>query len=421
MSQPAMTLPRMYRVKQRLSRPRLDDIPAAVRAAMAGARLPIKRGDTVAIGAGSRGIANIAAIVRAAVDHLKELGAAPFIFPAMGSHGGATPEGQLEILEHYGITETSMGCPLRATMDVVQVGAALGLPVWCDRIASEADWIGVVNRIKPHTDFKGGIESGLVKMMTIGLGKHQGAKQYHRAFVNHGFEKVITTVGREILAQARIGFGLGIVENGYDETACVEAFNAGDLEAGERRLLKEAKSWMARLPFSPIDVLVVEEMGKNISGSGMDTNVIGRTFHPRESFPKDPQILRIVALDLTDDSGGNATGIGNADFTTRRLAGKIDWRKTAINVLTSSAPNAGMLPLTFDSDREAVESALNCIGLTAPEQARVIRIRNTLMLGEIECSEAFLPDIEKSPDLEIVGEARPLAFDAAGRIVPLAH
>jgi hypothetical protein len=411
----------MYRVRQKLASQRLDDIPAAVRATLAGARLPIKRGDTVAIGAGSRGIANIAVIVRAAVDYLKELGAAPFIFPAMGSHGGATPAGQLEILAHYGLTEASMGCPLRATMEVVPVGTALGLPVWCDKIALEADWIGVVNRIKPHTDFKGEIESGLCKMLTIGLGKHHGAIQYHRASVNHGFEKVITSVAREMLSRARIGFGLGIVENGYDETARVQAFNAADLEAGERLLLQDARKWLARLPFSPIDVLVVEEIGKNISGAGMDTNVIGRHSNPRESFPKYPEILRIVALDLTEDGGGNAAGIGNADFTTRRLTAKIDWQKTMVNALTACAPGTCKLPMAFDTDREAVENALDCIGLIAPGQARVIRIRNTLMLGEIECSEAFRPEIEKSPHLEIIGEARPLAFDAAGRIVPLGH
>jgi hypothetical protein len=416
-----MPLPKMYRVRQNLSRQRVADIPSAVRAAMAGAHLPVKRGDTVAVGAGSRGIANIAQVVRAAVDHLKELGATPFVFPAMGSHGGATAEGQLEILEGYGITEASMGCPLRATMEVVQIGSALGLPVWCDKIAAGADWIGVVNRIKPHTDFKGGIESGLFKMMAIGLAKHHGAKQYHRAFVNHGFENVIIAVAREVLAKGRIGFGLGLVENGHDETACIAAFSAGDLEAGERRLLEDARKWMARLPFSSLDVLVVEEMGKDISGAGMDTNVIARTSHPREKFPKDPQILRIVALDLTEASGGNAIGIGNADFTTRRLVEKIDWRKTTINALTSSAPNAAMLPLTFDSDREAVESAVGCIGLTPPEEARVVRIRNTLMLGVIECSEVLLPEIRKSPGLEIIGEARPLGFDAAGRIIPLAE
>jgi hypothetical protein len=414
-------LPRMLRVRQSFARPRVTDIAGAVADALGSASLSVKRGDTVAVGAGSRGIASIAAIVRATVDWLKGRGARPFIFPAMGSHGGATPEGQRGVLTHYGITEASMGCEIRATMDVVQVGEALGLPVWVDRIAAEADWIGLVNRVKPHTDFKGSIESGLFKMMTIGLGKLQGATQYHRANVTHGYETVITAVGREILRKARIGFGLGIVENGYDETARIEAFNASDLEAGERRLLKDAREWMARLPFSPVDVLVVEEIGKNISGSGMDTNVIGRPSNPHEPFPADPKILWIVALDLTEESGGNATGIGNADFTTRRLAEKIDWKPTAINCLTACAPNGAKLPLVFESDREAVENALNCIGLTRPAQARVIRIKNTLVLGEIECSETFLPEIARRPDLAIVGEAHPLAFDVAGQIVPLAH
>ena len=414
-----MALPRMVKVRQSFTGPRLTDIPGAVRAALAGAPLPIRRGDTVAVGAGSRGIANIATIVRATVDHLKNIGAHPFVFPAMGSHGGATAEGQLDVLAHYGITEPTMGCELRASMEVVQIGQALDLPVWVDRVASEADWIGLVNRVKPHTDFKGSIESGLFKMMTIGLGKLKGATQYHRANVTHGYETVITAVGREVLAKARIGFGLGIVENGYDETAKVEAFPAADLEAGERRLLKEAREWMARLPFSPIDVLVVEEMGKNISGAGMDTNVIGRPSNPHEPFPNDPRILWIVALDLTDDSSGNATGIGNADFATRRLVDKIDMKPTLINCITACTPNGAKIPATFDSDREAVETALSCIGLTAPEQARVIRIKNTLVLGEIECSEAFLPDIAKRPDLEVVGEARPLGFDAGGRIAPL--
>ena len=414
-----VTLPTMYRVRQSFPRTRLEDIPAGVARALGAGDLPIKRGDTVAVGAGSRGIANIATIVRATVDWLNAQGARPFVFPAMGSHGGATAEGQRAVLAHYGLTEATVGCEIRASMDVVQVGEALGLPVWLDRTASEADWIGLVNRIKPHTDFKGSIESGLFKMMTIGLGKYQGATQYHRANVNHGYETVITAVGREMLAKARIGFGLGIVENGYDETAYVEAFNAAELEAGERRLLEDGRAWMARLPFSRLDVLVVEEIGKNISGSGMDTNVIGRPSNPHEPFPADPKILWIVALDLTEDSGGNATGVGNADFTTRRLAEKIDWKPTAINTLTACAPNGAKLPLQFETDREAVENALACIGLTPPEQARLVRIRSTLVLGEIECSEALLPEIAGRAELTMVGEGRPLAFDPAGRIVPL--
>jgi hypothetical protein len=414
-----MPLPRMVRVRQTFARQRVRDIPAAVADALAGAKLPVKRGDTIAVGAGSRGIANIDVVVGATVRYLRDLGARPFVFPAMGSHGGGTADGQLDVLAHYGITEATMGCPVRATMDVVQAGEALGMPVWLDRFAAEADWIGVVNRVKPHTDFKGSIESGLFKMMTIGLGKWKGATQYHRANVNHGYETVITAVGREMLAKARIGFGLGIVENGYDETGRIEAFNAAELEQGERRLLKDAREWMARLPFSPIDVLIIEQLGKNISGSGMDTNVIGRPSNPHEPFPADPKILWIVALDLTEESYGNATGIGNADFTTRRLVDKIDMKPTLINCITACAPNAAKVPATYDTDREAIEAALSCIGLTPPENARVLRIRNTLMLGEIEVSEAFLPEVAKRTDLTALGDPTELGFDVAGALRPL--
>jgi hypothetical protein len=408
-------LPTMLRLRQTFARPRLTDIPGSVARSLQAAGLPIKRGDIVAVGAGSRGIANVDVIVGATVRWLRDLGARPFVFPAMGSHGGGTAEGQLSVLEHYGITEATMGCPVRATMDVTQVGEALGLPVWLDRYAAEADWIGLVNRIKPHTDFKGSIESGLFKMMTIGLGKWKGAVQYHRANVSHGYETVITAVGREMLTKARIGFGVGIVENGYDETAQVEAFGARELEAGERRLLKSAREWMARLPFSPIDVLIVEQIGKNISGSGMDTNVIGRPTNPFEPFPADPKILWIVALDITEESYGNATGLGNADFTTRRLVDKIDMKATLINCITACAPWGARIPATYETDREAIETALDCIGLTPPERARVVRIKNTLVLGELEVSEAFAAEVARRSDLTILGEA-PLRFDATGRL-----
>src|SRR5256714_8084508 len=409
-----MALPRMIRVRQTFPRPRVADIPRAVAATLGEAARRIRPGDAVAVGAGSRGIANIGTIVGATVKWLQDLGARPFVFPAMGSHGGGTADGQLSVLEHYGITEATMGCPIRATMEVVQVGEALGLPVWLDAYAAEATWIGVVNRVKPHTDFKGSIESGLFKMMTIGLGKWKGALQYHRANVNHGYETVITAVGREMLAKVPIGFGVGIVENGYDETAQIEAFNAANLEDGERRLLKDAREWMARLPFSPIDVLVVEQIGKNISGSGMDTNVIGRPSNPHEPFPNDPKILWVVALELTDESYGNATGIGNADFTTRRLVEKIDMKPTLINCITACTPNGAKIPATYDTDREAIETALSCIGLTPPEKARVIRIKNTLMLGEIEVSEALLPEVAKRGDLTVLGDPAELRFDVAG-------
>src|SRR5262252_764817 len=232
----ATSFPRMIRVKQAFQGPQVENVPAAVRAALGRLALPVKAGQSVALTVGSRGVVNIDAIVRATVDHLKALGAHPFIIPAMGSHGGGTAEGQRSVLEHYGVTEAAMGCPVRATMDVVQLGEALGLPVWLDRYASEADWIGIINRVKPHTDFVGEIESGLFKMMTIGVGKHRGAVQAHRAAVRHRYEPMVVAFGHEVLRKARIAFGVGIVENGYDETAVVQAFLPSDLESGERAL-----------------------------------------------------------------------------------------------------------------------------------------------------------------------------------------
>jgi hypothetical protein len=410
----------MVRIRQRFPRPLVTDIPGTTRATLAACGHPIKRGDVVAIGTSSRGIANYARIVKATVDHLLDLEAKPFIFPAMGSHGGGTPEGQLSVLDHYGINPTTMGVPCRATMEVVQVGEALGLPVWLEQGAAEADWIGLVNRVKPHTDFKGAIESGLFKMMTIGLGKYKGAIQYHRANVRHSYETVITTVGREMLGRARIAFGLGIVENGYDETAYVEAFNAENLEAGERRLLKEARANLARLPFPAFDLLIIEQMGKNISGAGMDTNVIGRPSNPHEAFPNEPKILWIVVLDLTDNTYGNATGVGNADFTTHRLVDKIDMKATLINCLAACSPGGAKLPPAFDTDREAIDAALSCTGLLTPEkEARVVRIKNTLMLGEIEVSESLLPEVAKRDHLTRLTEPTELRFDAAGTLIPL--
>jgi hypothetical protein len=414
----ASSFPRMARIKPRFSGPALADVSGAVREALGGLALPVMPGQSVALAVGSRGIVNIDVVARAAVDHLKARGARPFVVPAMGSHGGGTAEGQLSVLEHYGITEATMGCPVRATMDVVKVGETLGLPVWLDRHAAEADWIGVINRVKAHTDFKGGIESGLFKMMTIGLGKLRGATQAHRANIAHRYETVITEVGREMLRRARVAFGLGIVENGYDETALVRAFLPAELEAGERELLRQAKTWMARLPFDRVDLLIVDEMGKDISGSGMDTNVIGRHttfFEPRFETPR---ITFIVVCDLTPNTYGNATGIGNANFTTRRLADKVDWNATYLNCLTACAPDGARLPPVLDTARDAVAVALSCLGLDRPEQARVLRIRNTLRLAEVDVSEAFLAEVARRDDLTLVSDPAPLDFAPDGALVP---
>jgi hypothetical protein len=372
----------------------------------------------VALTVGSRGVVNIDVVVRATVDYLKALGARPFIIPAMGSHGGGTADGQRSVLEHYGVTEAAMGCPIRATMEVVQVGEVLGLPIWLDRHAAEADGIGVINRVKPHTGFSGEIGSGLLKMMTIGMGKHRGAVQAHRANIRLGYETMIVALGREMLGTGRIAFGLGIVENAYDETALVRALLPADLEAGERELLRAAKAWMARLPFDRLDLLIVDEMGKDVSGTGMDTNVIGRhaTFFERPFTS--PRITFIAVADLTSNSYGNANGIGLADFTTRRLADQIDWEPTYVNALTACSPAGPKLPTVLDTARDMIGVALSCLGIERVEDARVVRIKNTLRLGEVDVSEAFLPEMGARADLSRLGEPAPLAFDADGHLLP---
>ena len=406
----AERFPRMIRVKQTFDGPVVRDVPAAVRAALGRLALPVKPGQSVALTAGSRGVVNIDVIVRATVDHLRALGAHPFIIPAMGSHGGGTAEGQRAVLERYGVTEATMGCPVRATMEVVQVGEALGLPIWFDAHAAEADWVGVINRVKPHTGFTGDIGSGLLKMMTIGTGKHRGAVQAHRANIRLGYERMITALGSAMLRSGRIAFGLGVVENGYDETALVEAFLPDDLEAGERELLRKARAWMAKLPFEDLDLLIVDEIGKEISGTGMDTNVIGRHATWFERPFTSPRITFIVVCDTTEKTHGNANGIGLADFTTRRLADRIDWEPTYVNALTACSPGGPKLPAVLDTAREAVAVALSCLGLDRVEDARVVRIRNTLQLTEVEVSEAFLPELAKRPDLAPLGPGSDFDF-----------
>jgi hypothetical protein len=409
--------PNMYRIRQRFEGPAVQDIPATVAAELARANVAavIKPGETVALTAGSRGVANIATIVKATADYLKTIGAKPFVIPAMGSHGGGTADGQLDVLQHYGITEDSMGVPLRATMEVVQIGNTPdGLPVWLDKYASEADHIGVINRVKPHTDFSGAIESGLLKMMTIGLGKYHGAQHYHRANVQYGYEHVIRSVSRTVLQQARIAFGLGVIENGYDQTAIIQAAMAPEFEEMELKLQALSKKLAARLPFDFIHLLIVEEMGKNISGAGMDTKVIGRIMNIIEESPRHPRILRIYVRDLHDDSYGNATGVGLADFVSRRLVNKIDPTATYINCLTGLTPESARVPITFDTDREAVEAALGTIGMVKPEEARIVRIQNTLLLEELDVSEACLPEVKQRENLKVLWGPKGLVFDSVG-------
>ncbi|MFH1480306.1 MAG: lactate racemase domain-containing protein, partial [Pseudomonadota bacterium] len=367
--------------------------------------------------AGSRGVANMALILRHLVRILTELGARPFLFPAMGSHGGGTAEGQLEVLRSLGITEESMGAPLISSMEVVEIGrSSFGFPVLVDRNAAEADGIVVVNRIKPHTEFEGPIESGLMKMMAIGMGKHRGCFEVHKQTVHYGYRKVIPEIGSVILEKLPVLFGVGIVENIYDATAIIKAVLPPQFLSEEKRLLAEAKRLMARLPFNKLDILIVDEMGKNISGTGIDSNVIGRIMFIGEKEPEYPQITRIAVLDLTEASHGNAVGIGLADYTTARLVGKIDQKATATNAITAMSPEKARIPIALATDKEAVEAALTTIGAVAPEKARVVHIKNTLEIFELDISEALLRETEGRKDLELMKRLGPLNFDDHGNL-----
>lgn len=414
--------PHLFRVRQSFQSPTLpvEQIPATVAAELLRLNLAerVKPGQSVAVTAGSRGVANIAVIIKAAVEHCQSLGAKPFIVPAMGSHGGGTAEGQRELIEGYGVTEAYCGCPIRASMETVTVcQAAEGFPVHFDKHAFGADHVLVVGRVKPHTNFVGDIESGLMKMMLIGLGKHEGAKIYHRAILNYSFGQIVRSVAREVLAKCRIVAGIGIVENAYDKTAKIQAVAPQEFEERERELLVLAKEWIPRLPFKTADILLLDQIGKNISGSGMDTNVVGRKFNDHVAAEHEwPKIKRIIVRDLTDPTHGNATGIGMAEFCRTRCVEKIDVKITRINCLTGGHPTAAMLPLDYPSDQECLDAALPTIGLTDPPHARLLWAHNTLDVAEVECSVAYLEEARQRSDLEIIADPRPMPLDAAGNL-----
>jgi hypothetical protein len=417
-----MRLPRLVRLRQHFERPRLEDIPKAVFQTLQTLDLSAKihPGDTVALTAGSRGIASIALVLRNTVAFLKALGARPFIVPAMGSHGGGTAEGQRQILHSYGITEDFVEAPIRASMEVVSLGnTAEGIPVFLDRLASEADHIGVIARIKPHTAYHGPIESGLLKMMMIGLGKHAGAIEYHRILLEQPYDLVVRSVARHILRQAPICFGLALVENAYDETALIEAVRPEEFESVEERLLAQARAWLPRLPWRKGELLIVDEIGKDISGSGMDTNVVGRkrAFRGQPTCGQ-PEYRSIFVRGLSAKTHGNAAGIGLADFTTTRLVREMDYRATVINCLTAGYPEGANIPVHFDTDREVIEAALAIIGTRKPEQARVMRIKNTLELGTILASEACLEEPVRETEFTVEGSPQPLCFDEEGNLPP---
>lgn len=412
--------PRMCDIRQRFDTPQVTDIAAAVHEQLEQLELrsKIQPGQSVAITAGSRGIANIAAILRESVRYLRTLNAEPFIVPAMGSHGGGTVEGQLEVLHGLGITEHAVEAEIRATMETVVVAETrFGIPVHFDRYAHEADHVLVVNRIKPHTRFVGPIESGLHKMLLIGLGKHAGARLYHAGILTHSFAEIIDAVADRVLQNCGVIGGLAILENARDETALIEAVAPERFADHEPELLKLACQWLPTLPFDDVDLLIVDRIGKNISGTGMDANVVGRKFNDHAATDRDiARCLRIFVRSLTEQTHGNATGIGIAEFTTQRCVDQVDHQKTRINCITSNHVEVGMIPLTLPTDVEAVACALQTIGLVKPERARVIQISDTLHLSRTRVSEAYFEQVESSDRLEFLGAPYPFPVDEAGAL-----
>jgi len=414
------TFPRLATIRQSVPTAPLADVARAVRDELSrielGAR--IKPGARIAVAAGSRGITDYALIVGTVVAELKRLGTAPFIFPAMGSHGGATAEGQRGVLAEWGITEERMGCPIHSSMEVVQVGATeSGIPVFCDAAAFASDGIIVVNRVKIHTDFHGPTESGLTKMLAIGLGKRQGAEPIH-AHGTHGLREEIPRAAAIHLAKSPILCGVAIVEDGAHNVSHVQAVPAQDIPREEPKILERSRALLAKLPVDACDLLIVDRMGKDISGAGMDNNVLGRMLIDGEPEPAAPRVGLVAVLRLTEATHGNATGLGFADLTTQQLLDATDEEITRINIATSGFLRRGVVPPAEPSDRAAVERALELLkSRTNGSGPTVLRIRDTLSLSELKVSENLLPELLARPGIELLAEAQELAFRRDGSLV----
>jgi hypothetical protein len=401
----------------------IKDIPGEVTRQLSGSGFisGLKPGASIAIGVGSRGITNIATIVRAVVDFWKSQGMKPFLFPAMGSHGAATAQGQADVLAHYGINEAAMGCPVISQLEVVSLGStAQGIEAFMDKKAYESDGVMLVGRVKWHTDFAGKIESGLFKMMAIGLGKFAGAQRYHTYAYKLGLEEVIRNVGRQVLSSGKILGGLAILEDANHNTAQLTAVSTDRMEQKEEGLLALAKSWMGHVPVAELDILILDEIGKNISGAGFDTKVANRSVNGiYNPWPNTPKFERLFIRDLSSSSYGNAVGLGMADVVHDRLLAKIDWNPTRINSLTASTPAAIRTPIHFSSDRECLEKMMPTVGKLDMKDVTFGWIRNTLELSPVVLSENLLPQIKANPILEILDGPIPMEFDAEGDLLPV--
>jgi hypothetical protein len=414
----------MRAVRQRFPASPPFDLERAVRDAFNSLKAGCNPDAKIAVAVGSRGITRMADIVKALLGRLREAGARPCILPAMGSHGGATSEGQKRILADYGITERDLDVPIHAGMDTRSLGTTGdGLELFFSSVAMEMDGIILVNRVKPHTDFAGSLGSGLLKMLVVGLGKREGAAQYHAASSRLGYEAALRSLGSGLLARTPVLGGLAIVEDPFHQPVRIEGARKDELPAREEELFKEAARLMPRLPFDDIDLLIVDRIGKNISGTGMDPNIIGRGVHGYSSLLKNeagqrPFIRRIFVRDLTPETHGNAIGIGMADLTTTRLVKAIDHQALNVNALTSLTPQNAKIPIHFDTDREAIEAALRSLALPDPAKARVVRIADTLSLEHLQVSEALFNEMEALDEIHPTGEPLEMSFDSNGNLAP---
>lgn len=415
------SLPRVFKIRQKIATPRLADVEKEMNALLDcfGLSRKVKPGERIALTAGSRGIRDKAKVLKVIVTRLKALGAKPFLVPCMGSHGGATAEGQVKMLHHLGITEEYVGAPIVSSMEVKEIGRTrFGTPVLTDKnICEQADKIIVVNRIKPHTDFTHEVESGISKMMIIGMGKHKGALMAHRLTIKNGYPAIFREVLPVIRKALPFFFGVGIIENQYDQTASLHLLEPQNFYEGEKALLKRAKDIMPRLPFKQMDILVLDEIGKNISGSGMDPNVTGRLYFIGSPPLQEPKITRIFVRDLTPETEGNAIGIGYAEYTTKRLVKKVDPVPTAINAITGMGPEGARIPIAFDKDRDALQSAFDNSGVLDPKDLRLVWVKNTLELEFLWAAESMLQEVKANPNLEVVSGLQDVPFDSAGNMV----
>ena len=414
-------LPRMVKVRQRFPNEKVEDLAATVveQFRRPELRAKITPGMRIAVGCGSRGVANVAECAKTVIAELKSLGAQPFIFPAMGSHGSASAEGQVKVLNSLGISEETMGCPIRSSMEVVELGKlADGTPIWCDRHAAEADAIALICRVKAHTNFRAPIESGIVKMLVIGMGKIAGATAMHW----HGFDAfkdLLPKAGQFIMEKKNFLFGVAMVENAADETALVEIVPGENVLQREPELLALSRELMPCLQFDEIDVLIVDRMGKNITGAGMDPNVVGRNARGTD-WEARPYVKKIAVLGLTPETDGNATGVGCADVITMRLFREFDPGKTYANVIAATLLDGAAIPMIMNTDQEAVQLAAKTVVRMQPKDTRIVHIPNTLEIIDIMVSEPLLPYVQANPSMfEVVGEPEPFDFDAAGNLRPL--